>query len=336
MRLALAAAVLLVTSSLAQTKPDFSGVFLRTQIATDKDHLHAAVPRILEITQTVDEVTVTAIQNGETVLARYSLSGKNSEKFQARLKGGSLVIKGTSQRQMLGDGIGMPPIPLEKQWTLSPDLQQLTIRTIGNLAVAESEMYTRQPSLEAAQSAARRTSRTSCNAAVPLSTLSKMRRLDRGAQVGVTGFEQITRCVLYKAVVSGDFFKGLERVESSGSVQFRKKDRSISTYAGDVVLEVEPDMRICPGEMGNWAQTGPEVPGTVEQLRFVVRWLGTDQRDLGEVPSEVLTEPMRETDPAEVSYRMRIPAGDVPLTDDLEVAIFAKTGEQLACIKGHI
>jgi hypothetical protein len=149
-------------------------------------------------------------------------------------------------------------------------------------------------------------------------------------------FEQITRCVLYDAVLSGDFFKDLERVESYRNVQFRKEDQSISAYAGDLVVEVQPHMSSCPDEMGNWAQTGPREPESVEQLRFMVRWLGSDQRDLGEVPSEFLHEPMREMNPPAVFYRIRIPAQDIPLADDLEVTIFSKTGEQLACIKGHI
>ena len=68
----------------------------------------------------------------------------------------------------------------------------------------------------------------------------------------------------------------------------------------------------------------------------MVRWLGDRERDLGEVPSDFRYEPCREMSPPVAFYRMQIPAQDVPLTADLEVLIFAKTGEQLACVKGHI
>lgn len=66
----------------------------------------------------------------------------------------------------------------------------------------------------------------------------------------------------------------------------------------------------------------------------MVRWMGAEKKDLGEVPAEFRYEPMRETNPAVAFYRMRIPAQGIPLTAELEVLVFAKSGEQLACIKG--
>jgi hypothetical protein len=83
-------------------------------------------------------------------------------------------------------------------------------------------------------------------------------------------------------------------------------------------------------------QTGARQPEAVHDLRFTVRWLGAQQQDLGEIRSEFLHEPLREQAAPEAFYRMRIPAQDVSLTDDLEVSIFSQSGEQLACVKGHI
>ena len=68
----------------------------------------------------------------------------------------------------------------------------------------------------------------------------------------------------------------------------------------------------------------------------MVRWMGKRERDLGEVQAEFLSEPWRELSPPQRFYRMHIPAEDIPLTDDLEVLIFSKSGEQLACVKGHL
>ena len=68
----------------------------------------------------------------------------------------------------------------------------------------------------------------------------------------------------------------------------------------------------------------------------MVRWLGAEPRDIGEVPSESLREPWREKNVPSDFYRMQIPAKDIPLTDELEVLIFSKDGEQLACLKGHL
>jgi hypothetical protein len=41
------AVLLLACSSGAQTKPDFSGIFLRTETKIGKEHLELVIPRIL-------------------------------------------------------------------------------------------------------------------------------------------------------------------------------------------------------------------------------------------------------------------------------------------------
>lgn len=68
----------------------------------------------------------------------------------------------------------------------------------------------------------------------------------------------------------------------------------------------------------------------------MVRWLGTKEKDFGELPSEFFYEPWREFSYPAPYYRMHVPADDIPITDDLEVVIFASSGEELACLKGHL
>ena len=117
----------------------------------------------------------------------------------------------------------------------------------------------------------------------------------------------ITRCVTYDASISGDFFKHLVRIKDSQGAHFERSGRPVSAYSGDLVLEVSPDPYSCPGEAALWKPTGAPPPEAALELRF--------------------PRPF---------YRMKIPAPDIPITDDLEIVIFAKTGEELACIKGHI
>jgi hypothetical protein len=154
--------------------------------------------------------------------------------------------------------------------------------------------------------------------------------------LGGTFLERLTSSVLYDAVLSGKFFKDLEWTGESGHGGFRKNGQAVSKYTGDVVLEVAPHPQFFSDELGGWERIGPEPPDAALKLRFMVRWLGAEQRDLGEVESGFLYEPWRELLTPTAFYRLRIPAQDIPLTDDLEVLIFAKGGEQLACIKGHI
>jgi hypothetical protein len=335
--------VLLFSSlSPAQIKADFSGIFLRTQYMV-RGHSEPTDPRILEIKQTADEVVATATQNGETVVAHYRLDGKKSEKVQARLKGKNLILKTIVQQQWQTAGLVGPEVvseSLEEKWELSPDAQQLVILTKPGVGTSESDIYIREPSLEAAQNAARSAGAKNCETALPISALRKEKeatwRYDQGADLGLALFRQITRCVLYDAVLSGDFFKNLERTKESSQAQFRKKGQPITTYTGDIVLEVGLHPTACSGEVGNWAPTGPSRPEVIHDLRFMVRWLGAKSQDVGEVQSEFLREPWRELNTPYDFYRMQIPARDVPLADDLEVLIFSNDGEQLACVKGHI
>jgi hypothetical protein len=335
----LIAVLLLASLSPAQAEADFSGIFLRTV----QGHAEPAVPRILEVTQTADEVVATATENGETAVVRYRLDGKKTNNVQARLKGKNLVLKTIVQRQWPATGIIGPSVAsesLEEKWELSPDGRQLVIHTKRGIGVSDSDIYTRQPSLDAAQVAAQAAEKKSCETGHWISYLNGEKETHReygqGAELGVGLFQQVTRCAFYNAVLSGDFFKYLVRTNALAHAQFSKKGEPVTAYAGDIVLEVEPRPWACSAEIGNWVPTAPPRPELARELRFMVRWLGAEPRDIGEVPSESLREPWREKNVPSDFYRMQIPAKDIPLTDELEVLIFSKDGEQLACLKGPL
>ena len=341
MRLAIAV-LLLASSSLAQAKPDFSGVFLRTE-TTANGRSETAIPRILDIKQTADEVQVTALQNGETAVAHYPLGGKKTEKVQARLKGNYLQVKTTVKWQFSSAAWLWPTLPLSEtvseKWELSPDGSQLTIKMQG-AGSDESEAYVRKPSLEAAKAEAGSAATKECGSAPSIFALRSLRqgtrRYAEGADLGAALLRRVTQCVWYSAAISGDFFKNLERSTESGLPRFHKNALPVSTYTGDIVLEVAPRPQFCSGEVGAWEPAGTLPTEAALNLRFIVRWMGMQQKDLGEIESEFRYEPWRELSTPLAFYRMRIPAQDIPLTDELEVLIYSKSGEQLACIKGHI
>jgi hypothetical protein len=328
--------------SLAQTKADFSGIFLRTRSEV-QGHPEPAVPRILEVKQTADEVVVTATQNGETAVARFRLHDKKSDTVQGRLQGKNLLLRTTVPRQWPVAGLIGPtvvPESLEEKWELSPDAQQLVILTKPGIGISDSDIYAREPSFDAAQAAARLAATTKCETVLPISALGKEQKTtwkyDQGADLGAAFFEQITHCVFYDAVLSGEFFKNLARTKESAQTRFRKKGEPVTAYTGDIVLEVGVHPWTCSETIGEWAPTGTPRPETAQDLRFMVRWLGAQREDLGEVPSEFLHDPWREANAPAAFYRLQIAAKDIPLADDLEVLIFSKSGDQLACVKGHL
>jgi hypothetical protein len=318
--------LLLVGPLLAQTRVDFSGVFLRTATIVGKKRLESEPPRILVISQTPDEIFVKAMQNGETAVAHYPLEAKKSDKVQAKLKGRSLVL--TFNLADLETAVS-------EKWVLSPDGRQLTIQ--GEQGPAnESDTYLRKPTLEEAQASVNLAVKSACKSPFPFpqKTKKKESTYEEGALLGMAFYQQVTHCVLYDAVLSGDFFKTLEGPVTAGAA-FRKKGRAVTEFDGDLTLEIEPHGSVCSAT-SDWVSVEPRPPDAVRNLRFMVRWMGSAPRDLGEVQAELLHEPWRETNAAQDFYRIRIPAEGVPLADSLEVLIFSRNGEELACVRGHI
>jgi hypothetical protein len=317
--------LLLVGPLLAQTRVDFSGVFLRTATTVRKKRSESE-PRILVISQTPDEIVVKAMQNGETAVAHYPLEAKKSDKVQAKLRGRSLVL--TFDLADLETSVS-------EKGVLSPDGQQLTIQ--GEQGAAdESDIYLRKPTLEEAQASVNLAVRSACKRPFPFPQKTKKNESthEEGALLGMAFYQQVTHCVLYDGVLSGDFFKAPEGPGTAGAA-FRKKGRAVTEFDGDLTLEIEPHGSVCSAT-SDWVSVEPRPPDAVRNLRFMVRWMGSAPRDLGEVQAELLHEPWRETNAAQDFYRIRIPAEGVPLKDSLEVLIFTRNGEELACIRGHI
>lgn len=340
--------LLLCSSALfGQGRPDFSGVFFRTDAFLGKPkQKHKSLaeplpPLTLLVRQTSEKLEVTAIQNWATNTSHYALNGAESRNTdrdgyqtqdRSHFENQSLLI----ETQAL-DGLRQ-----KQSWELSPDQQTLTLtRQIhsGNYSGTFTETYARQPSLEAAMERAEAISEMNkCNAIPPPRPIRRPRKYDEGAPLGFTGFQQFRRHVAFYAGFSGLFFHKLVRVEKHGVSQFRRKGGSVETFPDSVDLEIWPGASIASlPEFDALPRLIPlpEVPTELWDLRFRLRWSGVDTRDLGEVKS-VLLDVWSATMSPRQWYLVRVPAKNVPLTDSLEIQIVTSTGQQLGCISGHI
>lgn len=337
------ALMLLAASLCAQDKPDFSGIFLRTETRF-RGKAEPTTPRVIEVSQTGEVVHVTATQNLETATVDYRFKGDKQGKPEARLKGQNLLVKSTTEVQLPSLGLFWPGSVVaqtfEEKWELSADGKQLKIHwKYGGSSEEDVDIYDREPSRDAALAAAATAGSKACDSGRSLLGLRAQRQdaqaYQGGYEVGMVMVRRITRCVTYDAVLSGDFFKNLVRAKDQHGSHFLRNGRAADAFDTDLVLEVEPHPYVCRGEAGTWTQTAAP-PESSLGLRFMLRWSGTERKDLGEIPSEFRYEPWRESSNPVAFYRMRVPAQGIPLTNDLEVTIFSKTGEQLACIKGHL
>jgi hypothetical protein len=341
-------AILCSSACSGQTMPDFSGVFYRTGVFSGKGkreqkYMPPVSSPLVLITRQMDGcLYVSAMQNGATSKGNYWLRGSESKKKgykgcpwgdRAKFKHKTLLIDSvapwTSGRPF-GATVGPHP---KQSWELSPDLQTLTIKQLFMFGGYEGQTYIRLPSLEAAmQRAESESEMNTCNAVPPILTKLASPQFDKGVLLGVTGFQQFGQFVLFDAGVAGPFFHGLVRVEKPGGSEFRKNGQLVQAYSDSLVLEIEPRITAVPDWWGN----PPSIPAQLMDLRFHLKWTGPETRDLGDVQSELLTEPWPELRTPRKWYRLEVPAQNVPLTDNLEIRILSSAGKQISCISGHI
>ena len=340
--------ILCSSVSFGQTRPDFSGVFFRTGVfegkgkRQQKSQLQVSSPLVLVITQTNGCLYVSARQNWAISSSSYQLSGTGSKKEdyggcrkadRAKFKHETLLTESpVPWRAHPPFGATVGPHP-NQSWVISPDLQTLTIRYRIMFGEYQEETYSRMPSLEAAMDRAELESEMNrCNAVPPFLSEPASPKYEEGVLLGVTGFQQLRRFVLFDAGMIGPFFHGLVRVDKPGGPEFRRDGELIQSYSDSLVLEIEPRIS---GEFELMGK-GPGVPPELLNLRFHLKWAGAETRDLGEVGSELLTEPWAEMRAPRRWYRLEVPAQNVPLTDNLEVRILSSAGKQIGCISGHI
>jgi len=342
---------------------DFSGVYLRNisphpldfhgwkgltpaQIAAAEQFqkiLDEGFPLVLVVSQTADEVAVTEIQNGVRSTSHYRFRGANPGKSSGarphpdgyvRSKKDALVLDYTMEE--VGPFGGTEKGEVHETWNLSPDVKTLTIRSTRE----GTETFTRQASLEDAlprAAEASLTSRCVClrlpgGASPPAN--NKPANNEEGAALGFTVYRQLKRSIFFDAGVSADFFKDLQRTETPNGTIFRKSGQAISTFPEDVSLEISV-WAVFSRSNFPMTVTAP-LPAELFSLRFRVKWNGSSPRDLGELPSELTTEPFTELRSPGQLYRITVPAEGVPLDDSLEVHILTDAGTQIGCIRGSI
>jgi hypothetical protein len=264
-------------------------------------------------------------------------------------------------------------VKAHESWHLSGDRNTLTIErkveVPGRLKQTVRETYTRQPSLDAALQRAEITSTTQpCMsrqgflldeaASFPKVSLKgkKLRspprqKYEGSVALGSGTFRQLSRCALFTAAAAADLFKGLERIPKPEGIEFRREQKTVTAYPDSIILDIQPSVWDCPPDGATllpvWQDPRPyflgvpvshseNLPAEFMELRFQVRWIGTAPLDLGEVPAELRTEPWPELRAPEKFYRLQLPSKDRLLTDRLEIHVLSKSGEQIACILGHI
>ena len=298
----------------AQNGPDFSGAYLRKSslIATkpSKDwsgpearwmeelqqESEEGFPLVLEVKQTSDLIEFTETRNGVQLTHQCYFRGVKPPKAHsavacgAEFKKGTLLLKYTVN--LAGTSGRSNALPEKHSMKLSSDSQTLTISGM----LAETGTYARQPSLDSTLALVAEAPRTNKCAYLltPPPGVKFPTKYEGGAAWGSTTYRKSDTCVSFDAALSGDFFKTVKRTEAPSGAVFRLSDQTISVFSSDLLLEISFRTVQC-GPIDLLKLSIPferrSTPSEFLNLLFQVKWMGSATRELGEIPSELYSQP---------------------------------------------
>ena len=141
--------------------------------------------------------------------------------------------------------------------------------------------------------------------------------------------------VLSADLTSGEFFDGLQRIETSGAPEYRKGSARVNRYPEELQVEVHAAISRHFGMLAD-APLPMEVTELLSSLHFEAHW----KRAMQMRPAQSLT--IRMCRPPTVGwgkvwiYQLAIRDRDVPLTDHLVVSILTKEHKPLTLFSAQL
>jgi len=133
-------------------------------------------------------------------------------------------------------------------------------------------------------------------------------------------------------VTAGDFFGSLERVETAGGIEFRRKSQVIRNFPNELSVVLSGTIGSCPRSVPNSASIS-SLTDFVNQIKVAVAW--TNAAGARPVPNLSVVKqnpkevPWPETDSPHWGLEIKVPSKDVPLTDLLSILIQSEDGHRL-------
>jgi hypothetical protein len=140
-------------------------------------------------------------------------------------------------------------------------------------------------------------------------------------------------CVnLTPVLQSGDFFNGLERIDTPETSEFRKNSRIITNFPDYMVVEMGVRIEECDTDVYTPART----PAFVKGMHFRVQWKrGVYLRPVASVAIEEKPVRMEEGD-NRMLFVMTIRDHDVPLTDHLIISVIGPDGKLMSRMSARL
>jgi hypothetical protein len=152
-----------------------------------------------------------------------------------------------------------------------------------------------------------------------------------------TGFNLVRyhdTCIFLRTFfISGDFFVGLNPIDTPTGKQFKKKKQIYQTFPDSIIVDVEATAIPC--DISSQHLPPPDMAaGLLGTLSFAANWK-VNSTDL--MPSAVVSTKVEHLNHgSRWNYFLEIPAKDILLTSELVISVTAREHIQLAVFSAHL
>jgi hypothetical protein len=131
----------------------------------------------------------------------------------------------------------------------------------------------------------------------------------------------------YPDIESDEFFKGLQRIESDDSREYRKYSRIVTTYPARLTVQVDIRISVCDADVYTPAPT----PEFLKTLHFKVQWKRAMYlRPVPNYSMESVPLNLNESENRKLVVIQIRDAENVPITDHLILTILSPEGKILS------
>ena len=131
---------------------------------------------------------------------------------------------------------------------------------------------------------------------------------------------------------AGNFFKGLQRIETESGVEFRRKSKGVRVFPDEIQFSLQGAIGGCPTSLPNSA-TSAVLNDFVKNVRVTAGWIdGDDGRRVSNV-SVTKVPPivgwLMEYEQPRWGLSIKIPSNDVSISNALDVSVLSENGHKV-------
>jgi hypothetical protein len=131
---------------------------------------------------------------------------------------------------------------------------------------------------------------------------------------------------------AGNFFKGLQRIETEQGVEFRRKSKVVREFPDEIEFSMEGAIGSCPASHPNSA-TNTVLNDFVNNLRVTADWIDGDNGKKASNLSVTKTPPtvgwFREYEQPRWGLSIKIPSNGISISSALDVSVLSESGHKV-------